>query len=271
MLAIEGVAVFILGLIVGSFLNVLSLRSGFAEGGRSRSACMACEAPLTWRDLVPVVSYLSLRGRCRFCGSRIALQYPLVEIGTACLFFLTFISAPALTSPFEYLAFAAFLVFWASFVVIMVVDLRHTLVPLAYAYALIVSALLVRFAEAFEIGRAVPLVDAALGAAALGGALALIVLFTRGRGMGAGDVYIAVAIGVLFGLARGAEVAALSFWIGAVVGIALILFKKGVRMKTELPFAPFLFVSSAVGAFTDFSPFLEVAALSEILFYGGTW
>jgi prepilin signal peptidase PulO-like enzyme (type II secretory pathway) len=249
MFALEVVGVTLFGMIVGSFVNVLVLRFGFAETARDRSACMSCQAPLSWTDLVPVLSYLALSGRCRICGSAISLQYPLVELGMGALFLMSFLMTPAFGSVWQYAGFAAMLVFWASFMLILVIDLRHTLVPLRFAYALIAAAALVRAAQALYVGGLAPLGDGALGAAAFGGFIALVVYLTHGKGMGAGDIYIAAAIGLLFGLVRGVEVAALSFWIGAAVGIVLMLVKKGVRMKTELPFAPFMFVAALAGAF----------------------
>ena len=77
----------ILGLCVGSFLNVVILRGGM-EASRGRSACMSCAKTLAWYDMVPVASWVFLRGRCRACGSAISIQYPIVEAATAILFAL---------------------------------------------------------------------------------------------------------------------------------------------------------------------------------------
>jgi leader peptidase (prepilin peptidase)/N-methyltransferase len=199
------------------------------------------------------------------CGSAIARQYPLVEFGTGAVFLMTFLMAPPFASIWQYAGFAALLVFWASFILILVVDVRHTLVPLPFAYALILSSIVVRLSQALYAGSTAPLIDGSCGALAFGGGIALIVYLTRGKGMGSGDIYIAAAIGALFGLMRGIEVALMSFWIGAIVGIILMALKKGVRMKTELPFAPFMFVASLIGAFTAFSPIIAIASLVDTL------
>lgn len=246
---IEAIGLFVFGTIIGSFLNVRTLRIGFTEVIRDRSACMACEASLAWYDLIPIVSYFLLRGRCRHCGSSVSTQYPLVEFITGALFLATFLMMPPAPSVWEIAGFGALLLFWASFILILVTDLRHTLIPLTFAYLLIASATLVRASEALSLGALAPLSDAALGAFVLGSFLACIVALTRGKGMGSGDIYVAVAAGVLFGLVRGIEVMMLSFWIGATTGIILMALKKSVRMKTELPFAPFMFVASLMGAF----------------------
>lgn len=210
-------------------------------------------------DLVPILSYLVLRGRCRSCGSTVSLQYPLVEFGTGAIFLLTFLIAPIPSSVWHSVGLVALLAFWASFILIVVVDLRHTLIPLRFAYMLIGSAVFVRIANALLAGSFAPLTDGLLGAFAFGGGIAAIVLLTRGKGMGSGDVYVALAVGMFFGLVRGLEVAALSFWIGALVGFALMMCRKGVRMKTELPFAPFMFAAALIGAFTPFSPYMAIA------------
>ena len=246
---------FLFGLIVGSFVNVLTLRFGFRESSRPRSQCEACGARLSWFDLVPLLSSILLHGRCRACGSRIAPQYLLVELATGFLFLSVFLGSPLSLQPAFLFAMVAHLVFWAVFVGIVSYDLRHTLIPLPFTLALIGAAVAVRVGEAFSVLSIAPVTDALLGAAALGGFLALVVLVTRGKGMGTGDIHIAAALGLLFGFWRGIEVMMLAFWIGALVGVVLLAFGKGFRMKSEVPFAPFLLIAAAFGAFTAVSPF----------------
>ncbi|MFQ5540908.1 MAG: prepilin peptidase [Candidatus Paceibacteria bacterium] len=257
---------FILGLLVGSFLNVIALRFGFHEAKRSRSACQACQTTLVWYELIPLVSYLALSGRCRTCGSGLSLQYPLVELVTGILFALSFLSAlPVVGAPHVF-GLLFLLVFWASFVVLVTYDLKHTLVPRAFAVSLVVSAFLVRAGEAWALDTPLPLYDAALGAVALALSILAIVLITRGRGMGLGDVYVVGALGALFGLARGMDVLLLAFWLGAVVGIALLAAQKRVTMKSEVPFVPFMFVAALLGAFTGLSAFGLVNVLVSLWF-----
>lgn len=254
-------AVFIFGLLIGSFLNVLVLRHGFRETPRARSGCMACGKNLAWWELMPVFSFILLRGRCAKCGSAISFQYPLVEFVLATLFLGTFLSVYPFSSLLAFVQFPLLLVFWASFVLLVTYDMKHTLVPLPFAAALVGSATLIRIAEAYSVGALYPLFDALWGALLFGGFLLFLFLVTRGRGMGFGDVYVGVALGILFGLIQSFEVAALSFWIGAFVGVLLLALKRGVRMKTEVPFVPFLFLGAVIGFFTNFSPLAVVGVL----------
>lgn len=284
--AIGVIFFFVLGLLIGSFINVLTLRFGFKETPRHRSACQACQTTLAWYELLPVLSYVLLRGKCRSCGSRIALQYPLVELGTGALFVVSFIAAFPIVTLGGALSFAALLLFWASFTALVVYDLRHTLVPTVFVLPLLGAAALLRVGEVMFIGSYAPLYDALLGALLLGSIIGVLVLVTRGRGMGIGDIYIALALGVMFGVARGIEVLTMAFWIGAIVGLGLIalgavkrrtrlsslgaaqtaqVHQKQFRMKSEVPFIPFLFAAALLGAYTWFSPFVWAGTLTNLL------
>ena len=268
---------FIGGLLFGSFLNVVLLRYGYHESSRARSGCMHCEKPLTWYEFLPLVSYLVLRGRCRGCGSRISLQYPLVELLLGVLWAATFVYAPPSLVLGAVMSFVGLLAFWWFFVALVVYDIQHTLVPTVFAWGLIASAALVRVGEVVLLPSAAPLVDALMGAGLLGGFLLLIVLFTKGRGMGVGDIYVAVALGILFGVTRGIDVLVVSFWVGAIIGVlgivlsslykTLIQKKTGAwfTMRSEVPFVPFLFLASVIGAFSDVSPFTLIHDLMLML------
>ena len=271
------------GLLVGSFLNVVLLRFGFEESTRPRSHCQSCHHILHWYELIPLLSYLWVRGHCRHCGSRFSLQYPAVELTVGALFAaVAFFSLPISTAAGLF-SFGALLLFWAVFVLLVVYDVRHTLVPTSFAWLLVGSALLVRLAEVFLRTPGDVLIDALLGGALLAGFLGLIVLLTRGKGMGAGDIYIGLALGILFGVGRGIEVITLAFWVGAAVGILLLITPRVLhavrralvlsprsrvhrsgeahswfKMKSEIAFVPFLFIAALLGMFTAISPFTLV-------------
>jgi prepilin signal peptidase PulO-like enzyme (type II secretory pathway) len=253
--------VFVFGALVGSFLNVIVLRHGFKEERRSRSGCAACGKKLHWYELVPVLSFFLLRGRCSLCGSKLSPQYPLVELLTATLFLLTFWVSSPFNSFYDIGMFVALSAFWSAFVVLTVYDIKHTLVPPTFSLALIASAIAVRAFEWTSMPSVAVLYDALFGALVFGGFIFFLFLITRGKGMGLGDAHVGVALGTLFGLMDSVEVLALSFWIGAGVGIVLLVLKKGFRMKTEVPFVPFLFLASIVGIFTNFSALAFVSAL----------
>lgn len=258
------ILVFIFGTLVGSFLNVVVLRHGFSESKRNRSGCSACGKILVWYELVPILSFLFLRGRCSECESKLSWQYPIVELLTGLLFAGSFMLTYPFVSVMELLIFTALLVFWSSFIVLTVYDIKHTLVPLSFSLSLIGSALFVRLFEALSFSSMMPLYDALIGGLIFGGFLLLLYLLTRGKGMGLGDAYVGVALGIFFGTIKTFDVIIISFWIGAVIGIILLVLKKGFKMKSEVPFVPFLFLGTLIGAFTDFS----LIALISTLVYG---
>lgn len=254
---------FILGLIVGSYLNVLVLRFGYAAHSNSRSECAQCGAKLNWYELIPLISYLALRGRCRSCGSRISSQYPLVEFLVGALFLVSFIAYPPSPNLFSIAGFVALLAFWASLSVVVVYDVRHTLIPLPFVYGAGIFALIRTVSEAFLQNSWYPIVSAALGGGILFGLFALASFITKERGLGFGDAYVAGAVGLLLGVLGGVNAVILGVWAGTVAYLFLLLFSRiglltprlRVTMKTELPFAPWLFVGAFLALFTDLSSF----------------
>ncbi len=253
----------VLGLSIGSFLNVATLRFGFSERSKPRWECAQCGASLRWYDLTPVISYLALGGRCRDCGSRISLQYPLVEIVTSALFVIAYLILPPVLTVGSFILFAGLCVFIASSVVVSVYDIRHTLIPLPFIFALSGGALLYRVGEFILTTNVTLLFDASLGAIMCAGILYAVYYTTRGRGMGIGDAYVAGAVGFLLGSAEGISSLILGVWVATVFYIVLLIANRfparggipRVTMKTELPFAPWLLIGAALALFTDLSPF----------------
>lgn len=258
MLLAQGVVFGLFGLIIGSFLNVLILRRG-ARTIAGRSGCLACRHTLAWYDLVPVVSWVTLSGRCRYCGSSISIQYPLVEAATAILFALIG-GAPSDMSIGTLVVRGVFCIIAALFVLIAAYDIRHTIIPDgwvwtldAIAFALVVVAL--PLGGSFDIGAylAGPLV-----------ALPLFLLWfvSRGAWMGLGDAKLALGMGWLVGLAGGFIALLASFVIGAAVSVGIIIPfqyvraqlritrlgqpKKPFTMKSEVPFGPFLVAGTCI-------------------------
>ncbi|MBV9349877.1 MAG: prepilin peptidase, partial [Patescibacteria group bacterium] len=218
----EYLFIFFLGLCVGSFVNVLVFRFGFAERPQKRSRCMACDTEIAWYDLLPVISFFALGGRCRHCGSGLSIQYPLVELSTATLFTLAFALLPPALSFFSLLAFLSLCVFLAAFVGLVAYDMRHTLVPMPFLWWLIASASVASISQSIATASLSPLLESGLGAVALFCFFMLIVAVTRGRGMGAGDAYVGAAIGILLGFTRGIEAVMVGVWTGAVVGLLML-------------------------------------------------
>lgn len=257
---------FILGLAVGSFINVLVLRLRTGETVRGRSRCFSCLQKLEWRDLVPLASYFAIRGRCRHCGSAISIQYPVVELVSGLLLVLLgwFYFADAVPVFFS-ATFAKFLlvaIFFYILLAISVYDLRHKIIPDEFSFALLVAAL-VRAGLAFYEERAYgaeTLPADIVSGIGLFAFFAGLWLVSRGRWMGFGDAKIAFSIGLFVGFPAAIFALLFAFWAGAIVGITLLAFGRATR-KTEIPFAPFLAFGS-LGAF--FFIYSDVA----IMIYG---
>lgn len=272
--------VFLIGLSAGSFVNVLVFRFGFTESPAPRSHCMACDAPLLWYDLVPIVSFFMLRGRCRSCGSALSLQYPVVEFLLGALFLGALLVLPPVLSLWSVVSFTMLLVFLCALIALALYDIRHTLVPLPFIYALIGSALAASASNAVFVHSFEPLIESFLGGFALLGFFLAIVLLTGGRGMGMGDAYIAGAAGLLLGLLRGIEAIMFGVWSATIVYLVIFflsslnrkkpLFPSSPRVtiKTELPFVPFLAFGIILALFTGLSPLAAGEWLTQLLWFG---
>ncbi len=245
-------AFFVLGLCVGSFINVAVLRYGFKELPSTRSRCASCDTKLMGIDLVPFFSYLALSGRCRHCGSRISMQYPIVELLTGLAFAGTIVSLP-FSTVLEILVLLAYLGFWSTLIALALYDIRHTLIP--YPFIAILGAFAL-------VGGITRVGDALMGLVVCGGFIGLIYLLTRGRGMGLGDVFVSGAIGAMLGLSLGVSALTLAVWFGAFVGMCVLLARGHATLKTEIPFAPFLAVGAYTAFFLKLSPLAFVAWLS---------
>lgn len=228
---------FLLGAILGSFINALVFRFNTGRGMGGRSRCMHCGHELGVLDLVPVLSFLFLQGRCRYCSAKLSLQYPLVEVTAALLSLVVYLTHP---SSLEYLLWLAVTM---TLLFVVVYDIRHGIIPWSASGVLAVLALvhLFFFTEpAFWDFLAGPL---------LALPLFLFSLVSRGTWMGWGDSALELSLGWLLGLTMGATALIFAFWGGAVVGIALILIKRGYKMESEIPFAPFLVLGALIAHF----------------------
>lgn len=254
---------FLFGLVVGSFMNVLALRYDGEHflfnprviGGRSR--CPHCKRILRWFELIPLVSYLAQWGRCRNCGIRIGLHYPLMELLSALVFVLVplrFASYPWLVDVGWYIFSGLWILGLEILLLIAYIDLRLQIVPDELVILLgIVAVFETIFAGAYLgtglqsfIGVGVYgniWLSHAVGALLGAGFFGALVAVTRGRGMGIGDVKLALPLGFLFGWPDILFLSAFAFIVGAMVGIALILGKRK-TMKSAVPFAPFLVVGA---------------------------
>jgi leader peptidase (prepilin peptidase)/N-methyltransferase len=231
------------GLPIGSFLTVVVYRVPRRESiVRPRSACPECGTELRNLDNIPVLSWLLLRGRCRSCGTRISVVYPLVELTTAGLFV-------AASLVFDDLWVAVMMaLFLALMPPIAVIDIRHRIIPNAITYpALVGFAAYLLVAAAF--GAPVDLARAGIGFLSYGGVLLLIAIVVPG-GMGIGDVKLVALIGLVLGslglryVAVAAGAGILLGGIGSIVALAI-----GLGRKRAIPFGPYLAAGAMISAF----------------------
>lgn len=255
MTALRALACGLLGLVVGSFLNVVVHRVPEKQSVlRPRSRCPRCRAPVTPRDNVPVASWLLLRGRCRSCNGAISFRYVVIEVATAALF----ASAAIRLGEDDPAVLPAFLVVFAALVAIFAVDFERGIVPnlIVYPAAFLAVPLLV-VAAAAE-GDWGSLRDAILGAGVGWGTMHCIWWIQPG-GMGYGDVRLAGLIGLITGwLSIGHVLLALfmGFLIGSFWGMGLMLAKRREGMKSKFQFGPALTLG-AVAAVLFGSPILS--------------
>ncbi len=245
------IGAFIFGSIIGSFLNVLIYRFNTGLSLMTRSSCMSCSTQLVWYDMLPAgISYVVLRGKCRSCKSAFSFQYPVAEVLTG-LLFLGIIYKLGLT-----LQALISLVIFSVLVVIGVYDLKHKIIPNPFVYTFIALGFLYNFV----IGNTVSSVffnnSTLYTALILFGIFGALWLFSGGRIMGFGDAKLVLGIGLFLGMIGGISATVLGFWIGALVGVALLVyakFKGGVEIsgQTEIPFAPFLLLGVLLVFFWD--------------------
>ncbi len=249
--------IFILGAIIGSFLNVVIYRLGTgASIMRGRSMCFSCGKVLGWYELIPVVSFLIQRRKCRMCKSKISWQYPIVEIVTGLLFLLTW------TSGFQVLELFYFWIIIAVLLIIAVYDLRHKIIPNSFVYTFIVLSVLPLI---WKYGIQIFVMWDFYAAPILFLPFAGLWFISRGAWMGFGDAKLAWGIGWFLGLYAGISAIILSFWIGAVWGLSLIALshtqqlldkRKRFTMKSEIPFGPFLIIGTLIVFFFNVDVFL---------------
>lgn len=248
-----GGALFALGAISASFVGVIVARLNTGQSfftGRSR--CDSCNVPLPPSSLVPIVSPLLSRGRSLCCGVRLSLVAPATEALLGGLFVLAYtMRGPSASLPFMLLALSTLLA-------LVLYDVNHQILPsvLLGAFVMVSAAAgfyLAPSLEAFSLSVIVALLIAC--------SLALIHLFSGGRAMGLADAPLVFGLALLVGPAA-LPGFVFSFWIGAVIGIFLLAGKpRGSRMRVEVPFAPYLAAGFLLAYFTQWNPFIFIAAL----------
>jgi prepilin signal peptidase PulO-like enzyme (type II secretory pathway) len=238
----------VFGVIIGSFLNVYIYRFHTGKSLMGSSHCLSCGTNLKAYELIPLFSYLALRGRCRTCSSHIPSRYFLVELLTGLLFVGTVLVAV------DVMSLIHMLVIMALLVVVAVYDIYHMVIPDELVGSLLVVVLSLQY---YTHILGLPLQVFWFNvASALSASLFFMLLWrvSRGTWIGFGDVKLVIPLALAVGYAQVFSMVVLSFWIGAIVGVGIMLWQKLQRhrqlhlrflttpltMKSAVPFAPFL-------------------------------
>lgn len=231
------IIVFIFGILIGSFLNVCIYRIPKKENiTTTRSHCMACGNVIKWYDLVPVLSYLILGGKCRFCKAKLSVQYPIIELLNGLLYCLVFAVKGFTIESVLTCALCS------ALIVIAVIDWRTYEIPFGLnVFIACIGA--VRLATDYSNWT-----DYLIGAVCVSGFLLILYLVTKGRGIGGGDIKLMAAAGLFLGWKN----IILAFVIGCILGSIIHLIRMKVsKAEHVLAFGPYLaagiFVASLWG------------------------
>lgn len=281
-----GLVGFLVGIILGSLAKALADRSLGNESFLGRSYCPKCNKTLRWYDLFPVLSYLFLVGRCRYCKKAIGKQYLLVEILMGLLvgflFFQSSFNLPPLSDSFKIVIFLSELILKTFFLTILTIvtltDIKETIIPdkivlpaiaISFLGFLALSVYktwyLYYYLSQSVLGRLLipphsdyfyrhvgitfqPLIEGVLAGLLIGGFFLGLIIITRGKGMGGGDVKLGAFLGLNLGLMFSLIAVSFAFFSGAIWAVLLILLGKK-HFGESLPFGPFLVTGSLTALF----------------------
>jgi len=231
-----GICIFIMGLCIGSFLNVCIYRIPRDESiAFPPSRCTNCSMKLKPYDIIPVISYIILGGKCRGCKEKISVKYPAVELFTGILFYIIYMKFGLTIISLKFIVMVAFLI------VIAGIDFSTQDVYSVTTFPCIAAGVVLLLVEKFYFNYSI---GTYLTGFALGSGLIAFIVFLTG-GMGEGDIEIAAICGLFLGFKNTLVTLMFSFIVAAIYGVLLIVFKKKTR-KDAIPFGPFLFIGALI-------------------------
>lgn len=245
------VVVFIFGLAFGSFINAFVYRLNSNKTLLGRSECPNCKNKLKSLDLIPVFSYLFLKGKCRYCNKKISLQYPLVELSTGIIFLLTYFKIDSLFEQFDmffYIDLVLYLFVAVILIIVFIYDYKYYIIPNKVIFPAVLIVLLFLIIKGIIIGDIGFLLPYLYSVALIFGFFLMIFLISRGKWIGAGDVKFGILMGLIIPWPNSIAALFLSFVIGAMVGLILIAVGRK-KIKEKVPFGTFLVIGTFIAFF----------------------
>lgn len=234
--------IFIYGLLIGSFLNVCIYRIPKEESvAFPLSHCPKCNTSLKWYDNIPLFSYMSLLGKCRYCESKISPQYPLIELSNPIIYLLLFYKFN-FTIDFIFYALIA-----SVLIIITIIDLKEMIIPDSLIIIILIISILHKATNYFINKTQINFLDS-IGGLLLAGVLFILIILISKGGMGGGDVTLIGSLGFILGIKNIFLTIFISFILGAIISIFLLITKiKG--KKDPIPFGPFIILGFLITLF----------------------
>ncbi len=228
----------VLGLIIGSYVAALTWRMPRGiKISKGRSICPNCRKKISWFDNIPVISFFLLRGRCRSCKKKISFRYPLIELSASLVFVSLFLKF-GLTIDLLYLYFLSI-----CLISVFIVDLEEMLIPDEFVFAGLVTTVV--YLLLLNPQNLFPYLLSGFAASLF---FLLIYFLTKGKGMGLGDVKLALLLGLVLGSRLTIQALFFAFVIGAIVGIIMLIFGKA-HLKKPIAFGPFMIIGFYLSLF----------------------
>lgn len=235
-----GILVFIYGLLFGSFYNVIIYRVPLDISiARGRSMCPSCGSTLRWMDLLPVLSWVFLKRRCRYCGEKISARYPVIESITAMLFLLAYLYAGL---SWEFLVYTSL---WSMLLITAMIDMDHMIIADSVLYFFTAAGVIgIAVGKGFILNE---LSDNLFGL--ISGFLLYLLIYLGARmiykkeAFGFGDVMLMGASGAFLGLRFTVLAAILSFYVALIVIMVMKIVGKKIKVSEEIPFGPYICIS----------------------------
>jgi leader peptidase (prepilin peptidase)/N-methyltransferase len=245
---------FIFGASIGSFVQVIASRLHVAPIIKGRSKCLSCGEALRVSDLIPVVSFIFLKGKCRYCKSRYGVSALLIELMYGGIFYLLYqlIIVGQVSGMISLLWLTYYTLLFIVLGVMALYDRAHSYIPIVFLFVFLGLTgvmFVLRLVDEFSFWTTLSPLFVALP-------FFLVWVVTKGRGLGFGDVLLFLGVGAFFGSAQGLTVLLFSVWMGAIFGLVYkYLIKKEHSKETPIPFVPFIALAFIIVLFTDFDIF----------------